>query len=52
MKTILTALTCLAIGSLSAIAGSCPAGGCADKGKKDNGEGAPKESAVTYVIEA
>jgi hypothetical protein len=53
MKTILIAVTCLAVGSLSAIAGSCPAGGCGDKGKgKDKGEGAPKESAASYVIES
>lgn len=51
MKTILIATICFGIASLSAIAGSC--GGCCggkDKGDKDKGKEAPKES-LTVVAE-
>jgi len=39
MKLLFIALTCLSVGSLSAIAGSCGGGGCGDKGKKGEAEG-------------
>jgi hypothetical protein len=52
MKTLVITISCLAIGTLSALAGSCGSG-CGDKGKKgDKGKEKPAESAITHVIGA
>jgi len=50
MKTIIVATVCLSVAALSAIAGSCPGGGCGDK-EKDKDKETPKESAFVVVAE-
>jgi hypothetical protein len=53
MKTLVITISCLAIGTLSALAGSCGSGCGGDKDKKgDKGKEQPKESAITHVIGA
>lgn len=53
MKKLIIAASILAVGSLSAFAGSGGCNGdCGDKAKGDKGKEAPKESAVTHVVEA
>jgi hypothetical protein len=49
MKTILIATVCLGVATLSAIAGTCPGGGCGDKAKGEKGKDAPKESLQVVV---
>ncbi|GAB4171081.1 MAG: hypothetical protein Fur0032_10150 [Terrimicrobiaceae bacterium] len=52
MKTLLITALCVSVASLSAIAGSCPGGGCGDKEKgKDKDKEAPKESVQSVVLE-
>jgi hypothetical protein len=51
MKTILIATVLVGVASLSAIAGSCPGGGCGDKEKgKETPKETPKET-LSVVIE-
>lgn len=50
MKTLLLTVLCVSIASLSAIAGSCPNGGCGGKDKKKDKD-ATKESAIVRVME-
>lgn len=49
MKTILVAIACVSVATLSAFAGSC-CGGCGDKEKgKDKDKEAPKETAAAVI---
>jgi len=50
MKTILIAIVCVTVASMSAFAGVC-GGGCGDKEKGKEKEGT-KETAAVRVIEA
>lgn len=51
MKTILIATVLVGVASLSAIAGSCPGGGCGDKEKgKETPKETPKQT-LSVVIE-
>jgi len=52
MKTILIAVAFVSIASMSAFAGSCGSG-CGDKKDKgDKEKETPKESAISFVVEA
>jgi len=52
MKTILIAVAFVSVATMSAFAGSCGSG-CGDKKDKgDKEKETPKESAISFVVEA